>query len=282
MFEHGASDLHLHLNGCFSLDFLEQIARKNNATQHFLALQEIHEEYKGLAIQEVSLEVNVAMTRLIWAQFAVIHNIIQTITDIEQGTVNVINFSKTKYMEIRTTPKCLGASTFEDYIAAFITGLQIGNAIWNGEKTARGLLSLDRTLHNQETAYQIIELAEKAKNQSGLLVGIDISGNPAIGRALTGESLAFVLCHALNKNLGITLHIGEVNSEIEKKDVDIILRTLTAWQNKNPNQNIFQGKVRLNHGFFLTENQQLIIEKYQIPVEICPSFHAMPLGAPIT
>lgn len=273
MFERKASDLHMHLNGSFSLDFLRQMAEKNNAAAEFIKLREAREEYNKLLAQESAQGVHDKSIALIWTQFALIHKIMNTLADIQQGTINVIEVSKAKYMEIRTTPKAMDGASWEKYVDAFLSGLEEGNKKCEGKKIARGLLSLDRTIHTEKLSYEIIDRVILEKKRNGLLVGIDISGNPLGERKLTGEGLAAVLIYALKKDIGIAIHIGEADTSTEMNDVNIILGVLTSWSKQSSLGNCFQGKVRLGHAIFLTEAQRSAIKTLQLPIEVCLSCH---------
>lgn len=274
MFEHKVSDLHMHLNGSFSLDFLEKMAKKNNAIREFGELNDIREKYNTLIQQETGGKHEKSIP-LIWKQFSLIHKIIQTLDDIQEGTVNVIEHSIAKYMEIRTTPKSMGDSSWDKYVDAFVKGLKRGNEKYKDKKLACGLLSLDRTVHDEKMAYQIIDRVVSEKKDHGLLVGVDISGNPIAERKLTGDGLANVVRYALNQEIGIAIHIGEADTAIEKQDVDILLEVLMQWceEKQNFSKEFFYGKVRLGHAIFLSEQQKSIIKELQIPIEICPSCH---------
>lgn len=273
MLERKASDLHMHLNGSFSIDFLRQTAEKNNAVPEFLRLIEVREEYVKLLAQESLQTVHDKSIALIWIQFSLIHKIIKTLSDIQQGTIQVIETSKARYMEIRTTPKDMDGASWEKYVDSFLSGLEEGNKKYNGVKVARGLLSLDRTIHTEKISYEIIDRVVLEKKRNGLLVGIDISGNPLGERKLTGTALAYVLCYALSKGIGVAIHIGEADTLTEKDDVNMILDILASCSKKSSSSNLFHGKVRLGHGIFLTEEQRLIIKKLQLPIEVCPSCH---------
>jgi adenosine deaminase len=273
MFERKVSDLHMHLNGSFSLDFLKQIAEKNNAVAEFIKLKEVRDEYNKLVAQESAKGVHDKSIALIWTQFALIHKIMKTLADIQQGTVNVIEVSKAKYMEIRTTPKDMDGASWEKYVDAFLNGLEEGNKKCESKKIARGLLSLDRTIHTEKLSYEVIDRVVLEKKRTGLLVGIDLSGNPLGERKLTGAGLAAVLIYALQKDIGVAIHIGEADTATEMNDVNIILDVLTSWSKKSSSGNCFQGKVRLGHGIFLTQAQRSAIKALQLPIEVCPSCH---------
>lgn len=273
LLEHGTSDLHMHLNGSFSLDFLQKIAEKNNIVSAFKKLREIKTAYSKMKTQEGQQREQDKAIAHIWAQFALIHQMIKTLADIEHGTVDVIQSSKAKYMEIRTSPKSLDGASWEQYVDAFVAGLTKGNEQCHGEKIARGLLSLDRTRHTETISYEIIDRVVSEKKRSGLLVGIDISGNPIAERQLTGDTLTSTLHYALSKEIGIAIHVGEVDTSIEINDVNIILDILNSFNKQHSKKNPFHGKVRFGHGIFLTETQRAKIKELQIPIEICPSCH---------
>jgi adenosine deaminase len=195
------------------------------------------------------------------------------LADIQQGTINVIEASKARYMEIRTTPKAMDGTSWEKYVDAFLSGLKEGNKKCHGEKIARGLLSLDRTIHTEKMSYEVIDRVVSEKKRDGLLVGIDISGNPLGERKLTGEGLAATLLYALKKDIGLAIHIGETDTSAETNDINIILDILTSWKKQSSLSTPFQGKVRLGHGIFLTEAQRSAIKALQLPMEVCPSCH---------
>lgn len=273
MFERKTSDLHMHLNGSFSLNFLRRIAEKNNKTAEFQKLMETRETYAKMVEEESQRGVHDKSITLIWAQFSFIHKIVQTLEDIQEGTVDVMQSSKAAYLEIRTTPKDMAGSAWEKYVDAFVAGLIDGNKKCAGRKIARGLLSLDRTIHNEEISYAIIDHVVAEKERTGLLVGIDLSGNPLAERKLTGEALASVIRYALVKKIGVGIHLGEVDTPIESSEVDNILAVLAAWHNQDIASHRFQGRVRLGHGIYLSDSQRSIIRELKIPIEICPSCH---------
>jgi adenosine deaminase len=265
------SDLHMHLNGSFSLGFLEKTAVKNNVMESFQALLNLREQYAAFLKSNTSPDFLKDSIVLIWGQFTQIHNIIQSLDDVTAGTIDAIISSKAKYMEIRTRPKAMNEASWEDYVDAFINGLQQAN-----DKCARGILSLDKTKDDLDRAFKLINRVEQEKNSTGLLVGIDFSGSPVDPRTLTGATLETVLKYALEKNIGIALHIGEAETATESADIDIILRVLKAWYEKNSQQdkNPLHGKVRLGHGIFLTAQQRALIKQLEIPIEICPTCHS--------
>lgn len=238
-------DAHLHLNGAISLEYLQNTATRNNCL----------DIYQKLLIEEDP-----------WKKFGFIHQIIQTTEDIKLAVIDVVEHSKADILEIRTTPKMMKNGGVDAYIQSFVEGLQEAKTL-HPNKKARGLLSIDRTRHPLEEAKGIIDAALKEKQSSGMIVGIDLSGNYLTERTLTGNDLYIAIKYALNKDIGLALHVGEVDSDIERQDFDLILKAIDEYQGA------IHGKVRLGHGIYRTVSQDEIIKKHEIPVEICPTCH---------
>lgn len=238
-------DAHLHLNGSISLEYLKNTAIKNNCL----------DVYEKLVSEED-----------LWKKFGFVHQIIQTTEDIKLAVVDVVGHSKADILEIRTTPKVMKEQGVELYIQSFVQGLTEAKNLYPSKK-AHGLLSIDRTRHSLKDAEWIIDAAVKEKQSSGTIVGIDLSGNYLAERTLTGNDLYFAIKYALEKDIGLALHVGETDSDIERQDFDLILKAVDEYQGA------IHGKVRLGHAAYRTASQDEIIKKHQIPVEICPSCH---------
>lgn len=285
-FERNTSDLHLHLNGSFSLTFLEKMASENGpeAVTALTELKRLRQQYKELREKlsatteskgnEDRAQIEAQCEKLIWAQFPLIHKIVNKLDNIAEGTVDVVKYSRARYLEIRTSPKGDDKASRQPYIDTFVRGLQQANTQFAGQKVAYGLLSWDRSSCTPEAALEIVDAVVAEKERSGLLVGIDLSGNYLKPRKLTGEPLARAIKYALSKNIGLALHVGEVESKEEEREIDLILDTLEEWQKQQPSgKNPFHGKVRLGHGIFLTAKQIERIRELQLPMEICPACH---------
>lgn len=240
---------HLHLNGSISLGFLEATAKRNHCTDlftHFMSEPDL------------------------WKKFGWIHQIMQTTEDVKEATLDVVATSKADYLEIRTTAKPMGQCTVDDYIQAFVAGLKEAQHKYP-KKHARGLLSIDRTRHTLQDAKEIIDAALNEKKKSGMIVGVDLSGNFIGKRALTGEDLYQAVLYGLQKDIGLALHVGEIDSEAERNDFDTILKAIQEYRTKH--QGKIYGKVRLGHAIYRTPAQDKIISELKIPIEICPSCH---------
>ena len=240
---------HVHLNGSISLEYLKETAKRNNCP-------DLYEKF--------------ILEKDLWKKFDWIHQIMQTAEDVKLATLDVVKHSNADHIEIRTTAKPIGKYTVDNYIKAFIEGLKQANQL-HPKKKVRGLLSIDRSKHSLEDAKAIIDTALKEKQTSGMIVGVDLSGNFLGKRTLTGNDLYLMLVYALEKDVGIALHVGEVDSEAERNDFDTILKAIQ--EHKETRKGKIYGKVRLGHAIYRTSNQDDIIRKLKIPVEICPSCH---------
>lgn len=238
-------DAHLHLNGSISLEYLKNAAIRNDCLNVYQKL-----------VSEDNL----------WNKFGLVHQIIQTAEDIKLAVVDVVEHSKAGILEIRTTPKMIKNKGLEVYIQSFVQGLIEAKNLYPNKK-ARGLLSIDRTRHSLKEAKWIIDEAVKEKQSSGMIVGIDLSGNYLTERSLTGSDLYDAIKYALAKDIGLALHVGEIDSDVERQDFDLILKAIDEYQGA------IHGKVRLGHAAYRTASQDEIIKKHMIPVEICPSCH---------
>jgi adenosine deaminase len=273
MFEKNKSDLHCHLNGSFSLEFLEKLAKKNGCGDVYIAYKKLRQEYLEATTKQPSSGYPKNIIDMIWGLFGLIHKMVQDLDDITQGTIAVVKNSQAKYLEIRTTPKAMANSSRNDYIDAFEAGLNAVKKDGTIQKTAYGLLSLDRTLHTVDDAAAFIQCILKSPNK--VLVGLDVSGNPLGKRTLSGNDLAKVVTMALESNVNIAIHMGESDTDIEKKDTDAVLNALEQWKQKQPDtgKNPFFGRVRLGHCIYLTKQQQQKIHTLGLPIEVCPTCH---------
>ncbi|MCL9683707.1 hypothetical protein [Legionella maioricensis] len=273
MFEKNKSDLHCHLNGSFSLQFLEKTAKKHDCLEIYHQFLKLRQEYLEQTENQPESGYSQELLNKAWKLFGLIHKIIQDVEDITLGTIDVAINSGARYIEIRTTPKEIGGKSLNAYIDAFEAGLSEIKKDKEIKKEVYGLLSLDRTIHQVSDAQHFIERVLKSPNK--VLVGLDICGNPEGNRTLSGEHLAKVITLALENQISIAIHMGETDTDIEKQDTDAVLNALELWKNKQSPQekNPFLGKVRLGHCIFLTQEQKEKIRSLGLPVEVCPTCH---------
>ncbi|CEG56311.1 amidohydrolase family protein [Legionella fallonii] len=269
------SDLHCHLNGSFSLAFLKTTAEKHKCPELYEQFIQLRKEYLDQTQKQPESGYPKELLDKVWKLFGLIHKIVQDLEDITLGTVSVATSSSAQYIEIRTTPKSVANQPVDAYIDAFEAGLTQIKQDKKINKEVYGLLSLDRTAHGVSDAKHFIQRILNSPNK--VLVGLDISGNPIGHRTLSGTDLAQVVTLALNSNVGIAIHMGEADSDIERQDTDAVLNALEQWRNEQPTQekNLFIGRVRLGHCIYLTQEQKDRIRELGLPIEVCPTCHRL-------
>lgn len=275
MSEEDTSDLHCHLNGSFSLDFLQKTAAKHQCPELYDQFVTLRREYLEQTKDQPESGYPQELLDKVWKLFGLIHKIVQDLEDITLGTVSVATNTSAQYIEIRTTPKSVANQSVDAYIDAFEAGLTQIKHNTKLRKEAYGLLSLDRTIHNIADANRFIQRILNSSNK--VLVGLDISGNPMGRRTLSGTDLAQAVLLALNSHVNIAIHMGESDTAIEKQDTDAVLNALEQWRKEQPVQgkNPFIGRVRLGHCIYLTQEQKDRIRQLGLPIEVCPSCHKL-------
>lgn len=236
-------DLHLHLGGSVSKDWLMAVAQSDNDQRALDALTEAD----------------------VLKLFHVVHDLVNSPERVESATENVITTSSADFLEIRTTPRQFSsARSLRPYVEAFVTTLR------RHPRKAKGILSIDRYKHDIEVAREIITLALEYPD---CLVGIDISGvNPKGVRTLQGEHLRSCIETTLDSPLGLAIHLGELESVKDQRDSTTALKAIDQWLEHTPGATAV-GKIRLGHAIFLGEDHKQIIRKHHLPIEICPTCH---------
>ena len=236
-------DLHLHLGGSISRELVERFALEDH-DRHAL---------------EALTEADVLML------FHVVHRLVNSPERVEIAAEDIIATSTADYLEIRSTPRQFSSKgTFRPYVEAFASALR------RHPEKATGMLSIDRYRHDLSAARDIIALALEHPD---CIVGIDISGiNPPGARTLRGDDLAACIESVLESPLGLAIHVGELESEKDRRDSTVALTAIDRWLLRHPAVTC-AGKIRLGHAIFLTEEHVRIIRRHGLPIEICPTCH---------
>ncbi|CAI5440939.1 unnamed protein product [Caenorhabditis angaria] len=149
------------------------------------------------------------------------------------------------YLELRTTPKCTEFMSKKEYVDVILEAIR--RLEDRRKMKTRLILSIDRR-QNIEEAEETAKIA--IDDDSGLIVGIELSGNPI----LDGTKFIPTLQKARNSNLGISIHLAEVEENTQEIMDFLIFR---------PD--------RIGHGTFLHKNSEFvrIMRDLRIPLEIC-------------
>ncbi|KAL2339169.1 hypothetical protein Fmac_013615 [Flemingia macrophylla] len=272
-------ELHAHLNGSIRDSTLLELAR---------ALGD-----KGVIdfsqVEHVILKNDRSLSE-VFKLFDLIHIVTtdhSSITRITKEAVEDFASENVVYLELRTTPKkndSLGMSK-RSYVEAVLDGLRAVSSVvvaftpykvepgnlssplfsgvndkYNGNPRkrifVRLLLSIDRR-ETTEAAMETVILALEMRHFG--VVGIDLSGNPAVGEWMTYlPALKF----AREQGLHVTLHCGEV---LNSKEIHDMLDFLPQ---------------RIGHACFFEEEHWKRLKSSNIPVEICLTSNIRTLSVP--
>ncbi|XP_061576931.1 adenosine deaminase-like protein [Cololabis saira] len=239
-------ELHAHLNGSVSVQTMEKLISQK---QH-------------LNIDHSRTAVGKGQSRTLdecFEVFRVIHKLVDTDEDILMVTTDVIKefaADGVKYLELRSTPREEKATglTKRSYVETVIKAIhQCKNE--GVDIDVRFLVAIDRR-NGMEVALETVKLAEEFMLSSGgLVVGIDLSGDPTVGH---GKNFLPALERARNSGLKLALHLSEVPSQQEESALLL---------NLPPD--------RIGHGTFLHPEMggsQSLLDKVvqnNIPLELC-------------
>ncbi|XP_078088994.1 N6-Methyl-AMP deaminase isoform X2 [Mustelus asterias] len=241
-----SEELHAHLNASIS-----------NSTMEKLMLQKPH-----LNIQHNMTVIRKGQKRTLeecFEMFKVIHQLTDRVEHIFMVAKEVIKefaADGVKYLELRSTPREESSTgmTKKSYVEAILEAIkqckQEGVDI-----DVKFLLSIDRR-GGPIVAMETVKLAEEFfASADGLVVGVDLSGDPAVEH---GKNFIAPLHAARNIGLKLAVHMAEI-------------------PNQNEELELFLGLPpdRIGHGTFLhpevggSEYLVDIISKNQIPIELC-------------
>ncbi|XP_049541054.1 adenosine deaminase-like protein [Anopheles darlingi] len=234
-------ELHAHLNGSLSNRALVELRELKYGTDRTGESDDGF--YKILNGQLLSLEE-------CFQKFRYAHDLTDRRESLELATRRVIEeFARDNvvYLELRTTPKSTGNMSKREYLITVLDVLR------NVPQNQPGILvkllpSIDRSkgvLEGEENVTLAIELAAL---YPGLIVGLDLSGNPF------GTKFAdFVpsLRRAREHGFRLALHCGEIDDDQEVKEMFEL------------------GVDRIGHGTFITGENLDLAARYRIPFECC-------------
>ncbi|CAM8979558.1 unnamed protein product [Rhodiola kirilowii] len=195
-----------------------------------------------------------------------------TVTRITKEVIEDFVAENVVYLELRTTPKGdeLKGMSKRSYIEAVLKGLQsvenvdvvlpnhtvpdekistISRPVENGTTRKRIYVGLLLSINRHESTASQIDTVKLALEMRELgIVGIDLSGNPAVG---DWSTFLPALTFAREQGLFITLHCGEVYNPNEVR----------AMLDFSPH--------RIGHACLLDEEAWTKLKSSEIPVEIC-------------
>ncbi|XP_078693748.1 N6-Methyl-AMP deaminase-like [Branchiostoma floridae x Branchiostoma belcheri] len=237
-------ELHAHLSGSVSETTIQKLQVKKGVG---------HEGLQG------DTAIRKGETRHLQEPFR-IFKIIQDLSATEEAifmmTEDVISefaADGVRYLELRSTPRHVPHTgmTPQSYVESILSAIQ--KCKDREDVVVRLLLAIDRR-QSVETAMTTVRLAQEYMLRSpGVVVGIDLSGNPAVG---DGRDFIPVLKEAQNCGLKLALHIAEISQQAVAPETSALLSLPPD---------------RVGHGTFIHHNQDLaaVVADRKMPFEIC-------------
>eukprot|EP00698_Gefionella_okellyi_P001169 TRINITY_DN11081_c0_g1_i1.p1 TRINITY_DN11081_c0_g1~~TRINITY_DN11081_c0_g1_i1.p1 ORF type:complete len:355 (+),score=62.98 TRINITY_DN11081_c0_g1_i1:31-1065(+) len=237
-------ELHAHLNGSLRDTTIQDLLTRKKTTRFDLA------DVQMATVSERSLPECFVL-------FDLIHNLTDEPDTTERTTREMIEdfaAENCRYMEIRTSPRATEFMTAEEYVLRVIRGV---NACKHLNIMVKLLLSINRAW-NAEQAMTSATLAVKYKDQG--VVGMDLSGNPAVG---TLDTFMPALMYARENGLKLAIHFAEVPN---KDECTRILREL------KPD--------RLGHACCLDKDLFDMMVAQPVPLEVCLTSNVITKSVP--
>jgi len=244
-------ELHAHLNGCVRAATLEELARQAGGAE---AAREARRALDGPRDLEACFEVFSLVHRFATRPTALARLVRESLADLgDDGVV---------YAELRTTPKDRPAEglTKRRYLEVVLAEMAKHNADVARRKAGRRfcegrlIVSIDRR-ESAEEALTTARLAVELAAESPLVVGVDLSGNPAEGE---WGSVEPALAVARASGLPVTLHFAEL------PDRSVEGRSMLAFRPE-----------RLGHAVRADPALESELLQSRVPVEVCLTSNLM-------
>ena len=228
------AELHAHLNGMLRDATLRELA-------------EIH----GISPDSCKLSARGGRTlNECFTVFAVIHRVTQSLEVVRRIAREAVEDAAgdgVVYLEIRTTPKAYPGTNISksSYVHAVLMGIEDSAQEGGSWCQTKLLLSIDRR-ESPKQAIETVELAASMQHRG--VVGVDLSGNPSLGKFADWEP---ALQAARSRGLKVTIHTGEIYSDGEPAEI-------LAFK---PD--------RLGHVCFLSDAHHQALLDSRSPLELC-------------
>lgn len=185
--------------------------------------------------------------------FPLIHRLIRSRARLVAATRAALRFfedDRVAYVELRTTPRALaGGLSAMGYAEAVLDA--VGE--WEGCIVARVILSLDRakTVEDARATAAIADRVLRGHPRAHLLVGVELSGNPAVGTFGEFKGVLQGLRKRHGRRLPVAIHFAELRDDEEAAEM---LRFAPD---------------RLGHAVCMgPETERMLLER-GTPVEVC-------------
>ncbi|PYH79146.1 putative adenosine deaminase [Aspergillus uvarum CBS 121591] len=248
--------LHAHLSGSISRQCL-----------HELWVQKKAQSPKTFTLEDPLVvmppgKVDYSLQTFFTTFSTTIYHLLTTLSDIRAATrATLADFAAdgVVYLELRTIPRASPAQSFtrEEYLTAVLETIAEFSTGKGTQMTTNLILAIDRGTMTAREAMEVVELAIKYRPGRGVVVGLDICGNPTKGNiALYAPAIAA----AKAAGLGVTVHFAEISASIHPRNQEEELRTLLNFE---PD--------RLGHVIHVSEPIKKEIQRQECALELCLS-----------
>ncbi|EMC94597.1 hypothetical protein BAUCODRAFT_149732 [Baudoinia panamericana UAMH 10762] len=268
------AELHAHLSGSISRDTLHDIWVQKRQRGQFCHLDDPLDVIQpGHGLVDV-----VSFFPLFDRYIYELVNDVETVQRVTKRVIEDFALDGVRYLELRTTPREAPGFTKAEYVAAVHDAI-VQHAVAQRRRSdsdesaidVRLILCIDRRMSLSQ-AHEVVDLAlhyqhheqgnssgagKVAQAQDGLVVAVDLCGNPAKGDVFT-FSEAFARVKVVG--LGVTVHFAE----IPQSGAETELETLLSWK---PD--------RLGHVIHVPEKFKYIIEERKLGLELCLSCNVL-------
>mmetsp|Transcript_386 Transcript_386/g.490 ORF Transcript_386/g.490 Transcript_386/m.490 type:complete len:322 (+) Transcript_386:233-1198(+) len=262
-------ELHAHLHGSIRLDMLSKLAlvRDPNNSHNAAGASEsdIRERINRLLVSGNVYKNGGNVHKTLNECFEIFDLIHDVVVDTESLRFClrevILDFLKdnVRYLELRTTPRKTAFMNEKEYLETVLDTIAKCETEERLPIMVRILVSVNRAL-GVDAARANVELACKYHKMTGIVVGIDFSGNPTKG---VFSDFVPILLQARNQGLKITVHCAEVDDPQEVKQI------ITDFR---PD--------RLGHMLFVSKELQEYMFNMNppVPIECCPTSNCITLG----
>ncbi len=231
-------DLHCHLDGSFSLDYVKNTLKLNISDEELKNQLTAPADCNSLAEYLTRFDIPISC--------------LQTPDNITAGILDVIkqaSIDNVSYIEIRFAPNCSlnENQSYQDIYEACIKGVKLGRELYN---VYSNIIVCAMRHHSMETNLQVLKSAGDYLGQG--ICALDLAGDEA---SFGNELFVDLFKTAKDMEMPFTIHSGECGSA---NNVKIALAL---------------GAKRVGHGIALIKDKSLMEEckKKRIGLELCPT-----------
>ncbi|KAK6350120.1 hypothetical protein TWF696_006367 [Orbilia brochopaga] len=240
-------ELHAHLTGSIRRETLGEIWRRRKEQEPDFDLED-----PLVAMPPGKVDFHLKTFFPLFSKYT--YNLVNSEWSVAYATKRVLRDFEADgvaYLELRTIPRAFEETglTKENYVATILNTIR---DYPTDKMHTRLILAIDRQ-NTPAEAMDTVEMALKLHKDEGIVVGVDLCGNPGAGDVRIFRE---AFRKAREAGLGITLHFAEIERQPIKDELDVLLS--------------FQPQ-RLGHAIHTDDRILREIRQRKLCVELCLS-----------